>query len=131
VSTSTMKTGAFLMMDALGFKALSRQNPKDLRDKLHGLVKELNWVSDAGNRRRLLGGVLSTAAPLTPTSRGLRSLPGGEISGSKLRDGLGTCEAPFSRELSHATLAQREAAKWPRLPWSPSGASAAVTESQP
>src|SRR5271166_3606549 len=71
--------------------------------------------SDAGNRRRLLGGVLSTAAPLTPTSRGLRSLSGGEISGSTLRDGLGTCEAPFSalqyrdiqRELSHATLAQR------------------------
>src|SRR5580704_6123678 len=71
--------------------------------------------SDAENRRRLLGGVLSTDARLTPRSRGLRSLSGEEISGSRTEDALGTFVEPFSarryidiqRKLSHATLAQR------------------------
>ncbi len=79
--------------------------------------------SDAENRRRLFGGVLYTEAPLTARSRCLRSLSEEGISGSKIGDGLGTFEEPFSarryrdiqRELSHATLAQRGPLRWTPL----------------
>jgi len=71
--------------------------------------------SDAANRRRFFGGVLSTDAPLTARSRCLRSLSEGGIQGSRIGEGLGTYEEPFSayqyryiqRELSHVTLAER------------------------
>ena len=70
--------------------------------------------SDAANRRRFFGGVLSTDAPLTARSRCLRSLSEGGVEGSRIGEGLGTYEEPFSayqyryiqRELSHVTLAR-------------------------
>ena len=71
--------------------------------------------SDAENRRRVLGGALSTDDPLTARSRSLRSLSEGKIEGSRFGKSLGTFGKPFSahryrdiqRELSHVTLAQR------------------------
>src|SRR5208337_5189124 len=71
--------------------------------------------SEAVNRRRLFGAVLSTEDPLTPRSRCLRSLSGAGVDGVRIGEGLGTFDEPFSahryreiqRELSHATLAQR------------------------
>jgi hypothetical protein len=37
--------GAFAMLDALGFKALSLKHPAELREKMHGLVQGMNWLN--------------------------------------------------------------------------------------
>ncbi len=42
-----MPTGAFVMMDALGFKELSRTRPAELRTKMHGLFADYTrWLAE-------------------------------------------------------------------------------------
>ena len=38
------------MMDALGFKAASREHPGELLEKMHGLLKSAGWVENLGQR---------------------------------------------------------------------------------
>jgi hypothetical protein len=51
-----MPTGAFVMMDALGFKELSRRSPNELREKMHGLWSSYGGWLDAYKKDMLKEG---------------------------------------------------------------------------